>query len=102
MFVDSLMEINNIITGSNKITWRRVDVKPHGFNRLHMYKDPIEDKFFQMNDQLSERKITPTKFYSIPLNEINSFTDGNGKRCKILFAKDGKIVLEMRWKFKNN
>ena len=40
----------------------------------------------------NERKITPVRFYSIPLNEIHSFYDGNGRTCKILFADNDKII----------
>ena len=42
--VDSLIEINNIITGSNNIALRKVNVKPYGFDKMHMDKDLIEDK----------------------------------------------------------
>ena len=41
--VDSLIEINNIITGSNNITLRKVNVKPYGFNNMYMHKESIED-----------------------------------------------------------
>ena len=33
--VDSLIEINNMITGSNNITLRKVDVKPYGFDKMY-------------------------------------------------------------------
>ena len=42
--VDSLIDINNIITGSNNITLRKVHVKPHGYDILYMDKDLIEDE----------------------------------------------------------
>ena len=41
---DSLAEINNIITGSNNITLRKVKVKSYRFDKMHMDKDLIEDK----------------------------------------------------------
>ena len=52
-------------------------------------------------DQFNERKITPrpitpAKFYSQLLNGIHPFYNGNGRTCKILFAKDDKINLLMR------
>ena len=43
---------------------------------------------------ISEKKFTETnstKFYSILLNKIHPFYDGNGRTCKILFANDGII-----------
>ena len=32
--VDSLTEINNVITGSNNITLRRVNLNPYGFDKM--------------------------------------------------------------------
>ena len=42
-------------------------------------------------DQFNERKITSTKFHSIPLNKMHPFYDGNGRTCKIIFANDNVI-----------
>ena len=89
--VDSLIEISNIITSSNNITLRKVYVKPYGSDKIYMDKELIEDKLYQIIDQFNERKITSTKFYSILLNKIHPFYDGNGKTCKILFANDDII-----------
>ena len=88
--VDSLIEINNI-TGSNNINFRKVNVKPYGFNKMYMDKELIEGKLYQIIDQFNERKITSTEFYSILLNKIHPFYDGNGRTCKILFANDDII-----------
>ena len=68
--VDSLMEINNIITGSNNIALRKVNVKRYGFDKMYMDKELIRDKPYQIIDQFNERQITSTKFYSIVLNKI--------------------------------
>ena len=51
--VDSLIDINNIITGSNNITLRKVNVKLCGY-----------DKTYQLIDEFSERKIDHRDFYS--------------------------------------
>ena len=45
---DLLIETNNIITGSNNITLRKVNVKPYGFDKMYMDKEIIEDKLYQM------------------------------------------------------
>ena len=37
--VDSLIKINNIITGSNNNTLRKVNVKSHGFDKIYMCKE---------------------------------------------------------------
>ena len=39
LIVNSLIEINNIITGSNNITLRKVNVKPYGFDKMYMDKE---------------------------------------------------------------
>ena len=86
LMLDSLIEINNIITGSNNITLRKVNVNPHGYDKMHMDKESIEDKLYQIIDQFSDRKIKTTKFFSILSNKIHPFYDINDKMCKILFA----------------
>ena len=37
--VDSLIKINNIITGSNNNTLRKVNVKSHGLDKIYMCKE---------------------------------------------------------------
>ena len=37
--VDSLIKVNNIITGSNNITLRKVNVKPYAFDKMCMDKE---------------------------------------------------------------
>ena len=36
--VDSLIDMNNIITGSNNITLRKVNVQPYGCYKMYMAK----------------------------------------------------------------
>ena len=55
--VDSLIEINNIITGSNNITLRIVNLKPYRFGKMYIDKELIEDKLYQIIDQFNEWKI---------------------------------------------
>ena len=43
LIVDSLIGINNMITGLNNITLRKVNVKPYIFDKIYMSKDLIED-----------------------------------------------------------
>ena len=88
---DFSIEMNNIITGSNNIAIRNVNVKPYGNDKKYMDKKLIEDKLYQIIDQFNKRKITSTKFYSILLNKMYQFYDGNGRACKILFANGGII-----------
>ena len=87
-----MVKINNIITGSNDITLTNLNVKPYGFNKTYMDKDLIEDKLYQMINQINQmKKITTVKFYLILLNEIHPFYDENGRTRKILFANNDKI-----------
>ena len=88
--VHSLIEINNIITSSNNITLRKLNVKPYEFDKMYVDKKLVKDKFYQVIDQLNERKITSTKIYSIYLNNVHPFYDGNVRTCKMLFANNNK------------
>ena len=91
LIVDNLIEINNIMTGSNTINLRKVNLKAYGFHKMYVDKEVIEDKFYQIIHQFIERNIISKKFYSILLNKIHPFYDGNGKTCKMLFANDDII-----------
>ena len=83
--VELLIDIYSIISSSNNITLKIVNVKPHGFEEIHMDKDLIEDKLYQLIDQLDERK-TNRRYFSLALTDnIYPFHDGNGITCKILF-----------------
>ena len=53
--VDSLVEINSIITGSINITLRNLNVKPYESDKMYMQKQLIEDKHYQITDQFSEK-----------------------------------------------
>ena len=88
--IDSLIQINNIIAGSNNINLKKVNVKPYGFDRMCMDKNQIEDKLYQITDQFNEVKITSVKFYSILLSEIRPFYDENGRTRKILLTIEDK------------
>ena len=55
--VDSLIEINNVITDSNNINLRKVNVKTYGFDKMNMDKDIVADKPYQIIDQFNETKL---------------------------------------------
>ena len=89
--VQSLIRINNIITGLNYITLRKVNVNLYEFNKLFMGKDLIEDNLYQIIDQVNERNITPINFYAILINKIHPLYDRNGRTCKVLCVRDDKM-----------
>ena len=60
--VDSLIEIKDIINGSNNITLKKLSVKAHGFDKIYMSNELVEDRLHQIIDQFNERKITCTIF----------------------------------------
>ena len=60
--VDSLIEIKDIINGSNNITLKKLSVKAHGFDKICMSNELVEDRLHQIIDQFNERKITSTIF----------------------------------------
>ena len=61
MIVDSLIDINNIITGFNDITLRKV--KPNKYDKMYMDKDLIEDNLYEIIDQFNVRKINHRDFF---------------------------------------
>ena len=85
--VGSMIKINNIVSGSNNITLRKVNL-PCEFDKMYVDKDLIEEKLYQMIDQFHE-KNTHVQSYSILFNEIHQFYDGSGRTCKTPFANDG-------------
>ena len=60
--VDSLIEIKDIINGSNNITLKKLSVKAHGFDKIYMSNELVEDRLHQIIDQFNERTITSTIF----------------------------------------
>ena len=51
--VDSLIDINNVITGSNNITLRKVNIKLYGYDKMYLDKDLIEYKLHQLIHQFN-------------------------------------------------
>ena len=45
--VDLLIDMTNIITGSNNVTLRKVSVKPYGSHKMHRDKHLMEDKLYE-------------------------------------------------------
>ena len=68
--VDSLIDINSIITALNNITKGKINAKTYGYEKMYMDKDLIEYKLYQLIDQL--------------INDMYPFYDGNGTTCNIL------------------
>ena len=83
--VDSLIAINNYVTGSNNMQLRQINVKPAFYDKQYMDFTNIESELYRLVDQFNERQITPRRFCDIFLDKIHPFADGNGRTCKILF-----------------
>ena len=82
--VGSVIDLNNIITGSNNFILRKANANPYGYEKMYMVRDSIEDKLCQLIDQFNKRKITHKDFHLQLLENIHPFYDGNGITCKIL------------------
>ena len=86
--VDSLIDTNNIITGSSNITLRKVNAQPYGYNKKYISKDLIKDRLYGIIDQFNESKISHRDFYFVFHNNIHPFYDKNGRTCQILFVSN--------------
>ena len=84
--VDSLITLNNIITGSNNISLRQTNVKPAGYNKQYMHFDKIESELYRLTDQFNDRFISKRYFIKKFLNEIHPFLDGNSRLVKLCFV----------------
>ena len=85
MTVDSLISLNNIITDSQNLFLRDVNVKLAEFDKMYFDKSLIELALYQLVDEFNKRKVTHNQFCNIFLDLIHPFRDGNGKICKNLF-----------------
>ena len=83
--VDSLISLNNIITDSQNLFLRDVNVKLAEFDKMYFDKSLIELALYQLVDDFNKRKVTHNQFSNIFLDLIHPFKDGNGKICKNLF-----------------
>ena len=82
LLVNSLIDRNTIISGSNDIL-RRFNGKQNRYDKMYMDQDLIEDKLLELIDQFTERKMNLKDFYFALLNNIHG---RNGRTCKILFV----------------
>ena len=88
---DSLIEENSLIVSWNSLVWEQMmDVTPCRFDKVYMDNDLTANKLYQVN-KFNGKTFSPIKFYSIPLNKIKPFNDGNGRTSKILF-RNNKIM----------
>ena len=84
--VDSLIRLNNIVTGCQYMDLRTCDVKSTGVSKWYMSVNKIEPALYGLVDHFNDRKITPRQFCLVSLDEIHPFVGGNGRTCKVLFA----------------
>ena len=90
--VDSLITVNNYVTGSNNIQLRQINVKPAFHNKQYMNFSQIESELYVLVDKFNERQITARCSCNKFLDEIHPFSDGNGRTCKILFEDKYKFL----------
>ena len=84
--VDSLIHLNNLITGSNILELRKVNVRAAGYYRSYIDWCNVEFAFYSLFDYFNDCLITKKDFCEKFLNDIYPFKDGNGRTCKILFV----------------
>ena len=73
LIVDSLITLNNIITDSQNLFLRDVNVKPAGFDKMYLDKTLIESALYQLFDKFNDRKLTQYQFSNIFFRFDTSF-----------------------------
>ena len=94
---DSLIRLNNIITGSRHIRLRDVNVKPAGYSKIYLTKSLAEAALYRIVDQFNCRIKSHKDFCRIFIDQIHPLQDENCRTCKILFVGQKK-----KTKKKNN
>ena len=94
--LDSLVELNNIISGKKNNGLRVINVKPAGYNCMYMHYNNINFALQILINNYNNRRITKTEFLKRFL-EIYPFEDCNGRMVKILFVQM-KLKYEFRKK----
>ena len=84
--VNSLITLNNIITGSWHIKLIDINVKSRGYSKIFMDKSLVEAALYSLVDQFNDRIISHKDFCRTFLDQIHPFWDGNSRTCKILFS----------------
>ena len=87
--VDSLIDTNNITTGSNNCTLR----VSYGCDKMYTEEELVYHKMYQSVDQFREIKINHRNFCFALIKDVHPFYDGNGTTCKMLF----NLQLELRF-----
>ena len=60
--MDSLITLNNIITGSRYIVLRDINVKPVGYSKIYMDKSLVEAPLYSLVHQFDNRIILHKDF----------------------------------------
>ena len=60
---DYLIEVSNIIAGSNNIILGKFIVNSYRFDKMYIDEELVEDKLYQIIDQFNERQTTPAKHF---------------------------------------
>ena len=59
-------------SSSNNIDLRKVDVELHGFDKMYMDKDLIQDNLYQILDQFNKKKITSRVLFNASKQNISA------------------------------
>ena len=94
--VDSLITLNNFVTDSHNTQLRQINVKPAFYDKEYMDFTKIEPELYLLVDKFNERQISTRTFCDVFLDKIHPFSDGNGRRCKILFEDRYKLLSDFQ------
>ena len=93
MTVNSLITLNNIVTNSQNLFLRDLNVKPAGFGKMYLDKSLIEQAFYLLVGKFNERKVTHNQFCNLFLDLIHPFRDEIEQHAKFCLYKQFLIFL---------
>ena len=82
--VDSLITLNNIVTGSCCIGLRDMNVKPAGYYKIYTDKSLVEPALYFLIDPFNDKKLSRKEFCAILLDNIHPFRNGNDAKSYLL------------------
>ena len=106
--IDTIIFVNNIILGKHEHDFRRVDVRPNGYDVPYMSYTHVDAEMNNLVDTYNKRMFSENKFRKMSgimfLNKflyIHPFRDGNGRTGKLIADYIDGLLCKREWVYRN-